>query len=270
MRKRKRSRLRMIRIKNPDKLRARLQRVEAKIKEIVNKRHNGYSWHMSPVQRDKIEFLLIDRSAYLDRMFLATPEEVKRFEDLNDKLIKMADDMRARSAMLWETMVGMKKMPEFDDEYEVEGILKVQGWDDEDEVLKLPEDEYYGSDFQFMSEVLHEMVPECMCQARCLCSSDLDHFKRGETDSNTAFTDTMEDGTTWAEGSLRHPALSHICICHPIHDICTHNPFSIPDLLRINDFKTTVTLTIEHRVTQSGIRSSEPGFRPWLDAPDNA
>lgn len=173
--------------------------------------------------------------------------------------------MRERSAMLWETMVEMKKMSEFDDEYEVEGILKTQGWNDEDEVPKLPEDEYYGSDFQYMSEVLHEMMPDCINQAPCRKWLESHSLNNKETGPGTAFTDTMEDGTTWAEGPLYHPALSHICICHPIHDICTQNPFSIPDLLRINDFKTTVKLTIEHRETQSGIRSSQPGFPSWFD-----
>lgn len=244
----------MIRIKNPNLLRSRLLKTEKKIKDIVCKSYNGYAWNRCPVQRNKIDSLLAYRSAYLNRMFLATPEEIKRFESLNDKLLKMADEMRKRSAMLWETMVGMKKMTEFDDEYEVEGILKIQGWDDDDEVLKLPEDEYYGSDFQFMSEVLHEMIPSCMDQAYCYNRLVPHNFETGETSSGTAFTDTMEDGMSWAEGPLCHPALSHICICHPIHDICTHHPFSIPDLLRINDFKTTVTLTIEHRETQSGSR----------------
>lgn len=244
----------MIRIKNPDILRSRLLKIEEKIKAIVGKRHNGYAWDKCPVQRDKIALLLIYRSTYLDKMFLGTPEEVRRFEILNDKLIKMADDMRARAAMLWETMTGMKKMARFDDEYEVEGILKIQGWDDDDEVLKLPEDEYYGSDFQFMSEVLHEMIPECMNQAFCHCVIAPEQLATGDTTSGTAFTDTMEDGVTWAEGPLCHPALSHICICYPIHDICTHYQFSIPDLLRINDFKTTVSLKIEHRITQEGSR----------------
>lgn len=241
----------MIRIKNPDILRSRLLKTEEKIKAIVSKSHNGYPWDMCPVQRNKINSLLADRSTYLNRMFLATPEEVSRFEELNNKLVKMADDMRKRSAMLWETMVEMKKMPEFDDEYEVKGILKIQGWNDEEEILKLPEDEYYGSDFQFMSEILHEMVPDCMNQAHCQKWLAPHSLEDNGTDPGTAFTDTMEDGTTWAEGPLYHPALSHICICHPIHDICTHHPFSIPDLLRINDFKTTVTLTIEHRASQS-------------------
>ena len=265
MKKRKRSRILMIRIKNPEILRDRLLKTEEKIKAIVNKRHNGYAWDKCPVQRNKIDILLADRAAYLNRMFLATPEEVKRFEELNNKLLKMADDMRKRSAMLWETMVQMKKMTEFDDEYEVKGILKVQGWDDEEEVLKLPEDEYYGSDFQFMSEILHEVVTDCLNQANCHHRLEPRNFEAGETDPGTAFTDTLEDGTTWAEGPLCHPALSHICVCHPIHDICTHNPFSIPDLLRINDFKTTVKLTIEHRETQSGIRSSQPDFPSWFD-----
>lgn len=240
----------MIRIKNPDILRSRLLKTERKIKDIVSRRHNGYAWNRCPVQRNKIDSLLADRSAYLNRMFLATPEEVRRFEMINDKLIKMADDMRARAAMLWETMVAMKKVPEFDDEYEVEGILKIQGWDDEDEVLKLPEDDYYGSDFQFMSEVLHEMVPDSMSQAFCHRVIEVRQSEAGDYNPGTAFTDTMEDGVSWAEGALCHPALSHICICYPIHDICTHHPFSIPDLLRINDFKTTVTLTVEHRETQ--------------------
>lgn len=240
----------MIRTKNPDILRVRLQKTEEKIKSIVGKTYNGYMWYKCPVQRNKINLLLIERSAYLNRMFLATSEEVKRFEELNDKLIKMADDMRKRSAMLWDTMLQMKKMTEFDNEYEVEGILKIQSGDEDNGVLRLPEDEYNGSDFKLMSEILHEMVPDCINQARCYNRLESHGFVAGETDPATAFTETMEDGVTWAEGLLCHPALSHICVCYPIHDICTHNQFSIPDLLRINDFRITVTLTIEHIACQ--------------------
>lgn len=243
----------MTRIKNPDILREKVRKVEAKIKTIVNKRHHGYAWDRCPEQRDKISLLLIRRAAYLDRMFLATPGEVSRFETLNDQLIRMADDMRARAGMLWESMLTMKKMNGFDDEYEVNGELRIEGWSDYDDgVLKLPEDEYYASDFLFMSGVLNEMMPDCLCQAHCHCRLEPDDIVAGNTSPGNSFTETMEDGVTWAEAALCHPALSHICICHPIHDICCHNPYSIPDLLRINDFKSTVTLTIEHRATQAG------------------
>ena len=48
--------------------------------------------------------LLEMRVRYLNRMFRATPEEEKRLEDLNNLFLKKADEMRQRSAMLYETM----------------------------------------------------------------------------------------------------------------------------------------------------------------------
>lgn len=69
--------------------------------------------------REKMQSLLADRANYLDRMFLATPEEVSRLEALNEMLIKKVEDMQRRAAMLWKTMLTMRQMPEFDDDYEV-------------------------------------------------------------------------------------------------------------------------------------------------------
>ena len=42
----------MIRIKNPDILRSRLQKTEEKIKAIVSKCHNGYTWDRCQIQRN--------------------------------------------------------------------------------------------------------------------------------------------------------------------------------------------------------------------------
>lgn len=253
----------MIRIKNPDILRERLLRTEAKIKDIATRRHRGgYCWQQCPEQRGKVKSLLIDRSVYLDRMFLATPAEVSRFEEINEKLIRMADEMHARAAMMWETLIAMKKVPEFDDQYEVEGILTIEGSDEDEEfVLRLPEDAYYGSDFLFMSGVLNEVRDPFMYQAHCSCYADVQDLIAGIDRDEEAFNNSLEDGQSWAEAALCYPALNHICICHPIHDICTHHPYSIPDLLRINDFKSRVTLTVHHETTQAGIHCTDPRFR---------
>lgn len=206
--------------------------------------------------------LLIDRSVYLDRMFLATPAEVSRFEEINEKLISMADEMHARAAMMWETLIAMKKVTEFDDKYEVEGILTIEGSDDDEEfVLRLPEDAYYGSDFLFMSGVLNEVRDPFMYQAHCSCYADVQDLIAGIDRDEEAFNNSLEDGQSWAEAALCYPALNHICICHPIHDICTHHPYSIPDLLRINDFKSRVTLTVHHETIQAGIHCTDPRFR---------
>ena len=39
-----------------------------------------------------------------------------------------------------------------------------------------------------------------------------------------------------------------------MHDICTHKYYSIPDLLRMNDFRCEVKVTHQHIVDQSGSR----------------
>lgn len=56
------------------------------------------------------------------------------------------------------------------------------------------------------------------------------------TDEQLQCVDVWDDGVTWAEGHLRRAELEHIVVCHAVHDICTHKPYSIPDLLRLNDF----------------------------------
>ena len=39
------------------------------------------------------------------------------------------------------------------------------------------------------------------------------------------------------------PELDSVCVCHAVHDICTHKDYSIPDLLRMDDFFVDVCLT---------------------------
>lgn len=251
----------MSRIKNPDILRSKVQKIETKIREIVD---NNGRWCDTPSLKDKVLALLEDRACYLDRMFLATPGEVSRLEALNEMLFKKVEDMHRRAAMLWETMLTMRQMPEFDDEYEVRAELKVYGdRSDEEAVLKLREDEYYGSDFALANEAIVATMPRHWTHShRGSCISPW-QTSAADKDPDHAFTHSMEDGQSWAEGALCHPALNHICICYPIHDLVTHLPFSISDLLRINSFTTKVWLEISNDITQSGIRSFEKEYRQW-------
>lgn len=245
----------------PDILRSKVHEIESMMRNIIDS--NG-RWDDDAKLRAKIKELLTDRASYLDRMFLATPSEVSRLEALNDMLMKKVADMRYRAAMLWETMLTMRQMPEFDDEYEVRAELKVYGdRSDEGSILKLPEDEYYGSDFALANEAIVSTMPQYWTHAQCgQCISPWQTSTVRE-DFDQAFSPSVEDVQSWAEGVLRHPALDHICICYPIHDLVTHLSFSIPDLLRINHFTTKVWLEISNDTTQSGIRSFEKEFRSW-------
>lgn len=256
-----RSRITPSRINNPDILRVKIQKIEAKLREIIDsKRRWSEDWRL----KEKVEILLSDRASYLDRMFLATHEEVARLEALNEMLIKKVEDMHSRAAMLWETMLSMRQMTEFDDNYEIRAELRVEGdRSDEEAVLKLPEDEYYGSDFALANEAIIDIMPRNWNHSWCGSVISPWQTVNADKDPDGAFSHSMEDGQSWAEGALCHPALNHICICYPIHDLVTHLPFSIPDLLRINSFSTKVWLEISNDITQSGIRSFEKEYRTW-------
>lgn len=56
------------------------------------------------------------------------------------------------------------------------------------------------------------------------------------TDKELECANIMDGGDSWAEDPLRHPKLAHIKICYALHALCTHINWSIPDVLRINDF----------------------------------
>ena len=105
----------MIRIKNPNILRKKVIDLECKMRKIMEEKWHGYVWWKLPFKIDKVKELLEMRARYLNRMFQATPEEVKRLEILNNLFLKKADEMRQRSVLLYETLKQMKIMPEFDD-----------------------------------------------------------------------------------------------------------------------------------------------------------
>ena len=64
------------------------------------------------------------------------------------------------------------------------------------------------------------------------------------TDNDQECSNDLDDGNSWAEGPLVHPKLSQITICYALHALCTHMNWSIPDVLRINDFSIEVKLTV--------------------------
>ena len=90
-------------------------------------------------------------------------------------------------------------------------------------------------------------IEECSCNYSPKNTSDM-------TDEQLQCVDVWDDGVTWAEGHLRRPELKHIIVCHAIHDICTHKPYSIPDLLRLNDFWVEAHLVCQHIIDQNGKR----------------
>ena len=59
-----------------------------------------------------------------------------------------------------------------------------------------------------------------------------------------------DDGTSWNLDYLDNPAFGKFCICHLLHSLHSHAHYSLPDILRMDDFWTDVSLKYEREVYQ--------------------
>ena len=230
-------------------VRKKIQRIERKIAEVTKVDQEGFLKPLSEGEHESVRELLRDRCYLLNALFAATPTEIERFCQVNDILFDLTKKMYSRSAASYRHVL-TTYAPAFDDDVEIEGRLRFV-FNGPESVLQLENDAYYGSDFRSMIAVLSHLDDldiEC-------CHNSLDLTKRGDmTDEELGFKDCLNDGMTWAEGCLCRPEMNHICICHAVHDLCTHKEYSIPDLLRMNDFWCEVGITHQHIVAQDGAR----------------
>lgn len=255
-------------IEQPSELQQLLKEVEAEIKSIVGPDpFEPYRKERTPQRTEQIDTLLSIRNYVLDKLFRGTPQEVKRFEKVNDLLLKLTQKMYKRTGRLYRTLLTHGKDDSFDDDYEVEGRLmcNVDYLPEEAEeeespsVLRLDDDDYYGSDFPYMIALIITHLSETKGSfGEYIDNCHVYHQKDNNaemTDKAIGCSDEMNDGTTWAEGHLCIPQLNHICICYAIHSMCTHHCYAMADVIRINNYWVEVTLRCQHIVNQDGKRT---------------
>ena len=134
-------------------LRAQLLSVEEEIKLFVGKEPlNFYLRNIDENKMQKLERLAGERCFILNQMFKASPQEVKRFEKVNALLYELTVKMYKRTARLYRSLLTSEKDASFDDDYNIEGTLNYV-YNSRKSVLQLEDDEYYGSDFNYMLEL---------------------------------------------------------------------------------------------------------------------
>lgn len=187
-----------------------------------------------PIQKIPLQKLLKERCRLLNKMFIPSPENIRQFIKVNNHLYTLTQKLyrRASQMLIQRPLISA---PDFDDDYELEGRLTIP-FNGPESVLPLPDDGYYGSNFALMINCLSAACPEPVLRA--------------SPNSNP-----LDDGVSWDEGPFQnHPEFKDIIICYAVHDICTHRPYSIPDLLRLNDFWCEVELTAQSITTRDGTR----------------
>lgn len=143
-------------------LKAELKNLEARILEITHnpvdyKHYSAFlDWRGDEKSVEAVEELMLDRSYILNLLFEVhcTPAEVARLEKINDMLLEMTNRTYHQTADLVRALMVMDK-DDMDDDFELEGRL-FPLFDIPYSVLRLEDDNYYGSDFIRMAAILQE------------------------------------------------------------------------------------------------------------------
>ena len=166
--------------------------------------------------------------------------EVVAVERQNARMLQYTEQMFERTGKMYRYLLDMPR-EDRREEIEVEGSLRY--WEDGD-VLQMPDDAFYGSDFKRMIPIISGFDSECRgdlpiidCSPSC---RDFDSKESSMDDKALGLEDFLDDGQSWAEGPLRHPKLNQIVFCYASHAVVTHKPYSIPDFIRLGLFEVRV------------------------------
>ena len=129
--------------------------------------------------------------------------------------------------------------------YEVEGVLRFE-YGDDDAVVKLENDDYYGSDFQYMIHLQDELIYKYKMDS--LLNGVFGSFVGATEDGYKQINNMLDDGDSWDECSLHKPEFADICVCYAMHALHTHQDYCLPDILRMDDFVVKVHLQYENEV----------------------
>ncbi len=243
-----------------EKFREEIRDAESKILEITGDPYKEYVSKScdSEDKREIVENLLGFRGFALSKMFEihCSEAEVTRIESLNAKLYALTQQMFERTGRMYRYILDMP-LDEKDDDIEVEGTLRY--WSDaRSGILHLEDDDFYSSDFQRMIPIIAFIESECHGDLPFI---SCDPYWRRDSGHRSSMSDKelgvdnfLDDGQTWAESWLYHPKLNHIVMCYVTHAIVTHNHYSIPDFMRLNDFEIKVEMKLQQFSEQDGSR----------------
>lgn len=221
-----------------DKYRDELMDVERRIKEIAGK-SSDYTdkWRRDQAKFNEMKGLLTRRWNLLNLMFMPSDINIERFKELNSRLGALCRKLRERMLKLKQSLP-LVLDSDFDDDHELTGELRFC-YNDENSLLVL-DDDYYGSDFCRMIEII------------CICNYGTywECIERFSLNSHS-----LDDGVSWNEPPFYgRPEFDDIIICHAMHNLSDHMEYSIPDILRLNDFWAEVHLTFQSITEQDGTR----------------
>lgn len=215
-----------------------LQQIESRIINLVGANLERFNYDdLSKKQKKEVQNLLQERRDILNEMFQPTEDNLALFRKVNDELYHRTMALNERVKKFVAKKNILLDSPDFDDDYELEGTLKFV-FNDETSICHLPDDDCFGSNFAVMIKTLYEVYSQSGIES----IATIDEH-RGP----------LDDGVSWYESPFtRFPEFKDFIICHAVHDLTDHKLYSIPDLIRLNDFWSEVEFKAQSITNQDG------------------
>lgn len=219
-------------------MRQKLKQIESRIIVLVGSTLDEFKYdELSKAAKEEVKSLLRERRDILNEMFQPTENNLAPFRKVNDKLYHLTMALNERVKKIVAKKNILLDSADFDDDYELEGTLKFV-FNDESSICHLPDDDYYGSNFAVMIKTLYEVYSHSGIES---IVSINEH--RGP----------LDDGESWYEYPFnRFPEFKDFIICYAAHALTDHKLYSIPDLLRLNDFWSEVEFKVQSITNQDG------------------
>lgn len=150
---------------NSEKLRKELQAIESDIKVIVGPRKEG-TWMEVPADIDleNLKDLLRSRRYCLNMLFRKDPKGLEHFRKANNLLRSLTDRMYKKGARVYRQYLISGIDETFDDDFMIDADLRFV-YNDGESIAKLDDEEYYGSDFDYMMNVIYDLCTNAPCGA---------------------------------------------------------------------------------------------------------
>lgn len=216
-----------------------IQKIEAEVLPITGADVEEYNeWAESESNRNRVESLLKRRCKLLNDAFQPTKVNLERLRQVNSHLSELTKRAYNRISEIEAVEYYMAGCEE--DGYDVESHVRFiyQG---DDSVLKLDDDDYYGSNFTLMIKALTELY---LAKGQ----ENIIYARLGKNE--------LDEGESWLEEPFFKwkDRLHDIIICYAVHDLTSHKAYSVPDLLRLDSFLCESVVTFQSITRQNGTR----------------
>lgn len=184
------------------------------------------------LSEDKAAYLLTllnDRKGFLDAMFVVTPEEFARVNEVNERLHELSHELRNQVAEAHEKAKRVFLGKEFTVEATLKFVSKSDG-----AMIERPNDDYYGSDFTKIMRVVDMLNEQGFIHP--------DYVDFDDSASLDKELGTLDDITTYEDWQPGAEAFKDLNICHALHSFNAYQPYSLADILRMNKFCVTVSV----------------------------